>query len=102
MLEKKFQKKLTAFMIKHGIDYYHEPPNIGGRRTKNKGWPDLFIFLPNAVTVFIELKSDTGRTKKHQTEKHNRLRALGFKVITAKPDDLELIIGQITYNKFKG
>ncbi len=43
-------------------------------RKKNRaGWGDIFVFLPKANILLVELKSATGRLEPEQKEKRTRL-----------------------------
>lgn len=43
-----------------------------------KGAPDIMLFLPKGNTIFLELKSDTGKLSQAQKEFAVRAEALGF------------------------
>lgn len=71
LLEKDIEKILTA-----------EVRRLGGRAYKftspgNDGVPDRIVIFPDAMPVFTELKTDTGRLSKLQKIQIERLRSLG-------------------------
>lgn len=47
-----------------------------------RGLPDRMLLLPGGRIYFIELKIKTGRLSRLQEYVHERLRALGFRVLT--------------------
>lgn len=50
-------------------------------QTNKNGWPDLQA-LQNGVTLFIEVKTPTGRLSELQKYRHKQLKDKGFIVIT--------------------
>ena len=101
MLEKNFQRLVNKYLTELDIDYFHEMARTGKRQNKNDGWPDLFIFLPGAYTLFIELKAEDGKLEDNQIIKHERLKKLGFRVITCYPAQLEQILEEVAERKTK-
>ena len=51
-------------------------------QTNKNGWPDLQIHA-HGVTIFIEVKSETGKLSELQKYRHKQLQDKGFFVITA-------------------
>jgi len=75
MLEKWLENKLVK-----GVEA------VGGKCLKfapiyRRGMPDRIILLPGGRVIWVELKTDTGRTSPTQRKRHRELRALGFKVM---------------------
>ena len=50
-------------------------------QTNKNGWPDLQA-LQNGVSIFIEVKTPTGRLSELQKYRHKQLQDKGFIVIT--------------------
>lgn len=74
MSEKKIEKELVQ-----------EVKKFGGRAYKwvspgNAGVPDRIVILPNRVPIFVELKTEKGRTTALQELQIERLKQLGQNV----------------------
>jgi hypothetical protein len=69
MRESKLQKLCQKICRQKGI------LSVKVDSTSSRGWPDLTLVLPNGVVLFVELKTETGKTSKLQDrmiEKINR------------------------------
>lgn len=86
--EKSLQKQVEAILDLHQIRYIHLTTNITrkiGNRfinfsvEKNKGFPDLEIYVPNGKSILIELKrAKGGRMSKEQKEWQGYLQKNGY------------------------
>lgn len=54
--------------------------------------PDRLVLLPGGRLVFVECKAPGETARPDQVREHNRLRALGFKVVVLDSKDLEGIL----------
>lgn len=66
--------------------------DVGGRCYKwvspgNSGVPDRIVFLPDGRVIFVELKTETGRTSALQDWHINALRGLGQTVLVLRGRD---------------
>ncbi len=52
-----------------------------------KGFPDLMVLFPGAVTVFLEVKAPGNYPTPEQREMHARLEGLGFPVAVVRSID---------------
>lgn len=57
-----------------------------------KAVPDRLVLLPGGRVVFVECKAPGEMPRADQVREHNRLRALGFKVVVLDSKDLEGIL----------
>lgn len=57
-----------------------------------KAVPDRLVLLPGGRVVFVECKAPGEPPRADQVREHNRLRALGFKVVVLDSKDLEGIL----------
>lgn len=57
-----------------------------------KAVPDRLVLLPGGRVVFVECKAPGEQPRADQVREHNRLRALGFKVVVLDSQDLEGIL----------
>lgn len=57
-----------------------------------KAVPDRLVLLPGGRVVFVECKAPGEPPRADQVREHNRLRALGFKVVVLDSKDLEEIL----------
>lgn len=57
-----------------------------------KAVPDRLVLLPGGRVVFVECKAPGELPRDDQVREHNRLRALGFKVVVLDSKDLEGIL----------
>lgn len=75
--------------------------NLGGLYYKfvspgNRGVPDRIIVFPPGVTIFVELKTDKGRTSAIQDVQIKRLQRVGAPVRVVKGRaDAELLVADI-------
>ena len=51
-------------------------------KTNKNGWPDLQAHK-DGITIFIEVKSETGKVSELQKYRHKQLQEQGFKTIIA-------------------
>ena len=76
MLERDLEQKLKcAVMAKGGLALKFVSPGLAGV-------PDRLILLPNARTVFAELKAPGQSLRPLQQKRKRQLEALGFAVFT--------------------
>ncbi len=79
--------------------------NMGGLYYKfvspgNRGVPDRIIVFPPGVTIFVELKTDKGRTSAIQDVQIKRLQRVGAPVRVVKGRaDAERLVADIRYAK---
>lgn len=72
--EAALQARVEAFAIKHGWLYFHP---FDSRRSR-KGYPDVTLVHPErGLTIFVELKSATGRVSPEQQKWLNGLAKAG-------------------------
>lgn len=57
-----------------------------------KAVPDRLVLLPGGRVVFVECKAPGELPRADQVREHNRLRALGFKVVVLDSKNLEGIL----------
>nr|WP_308530342.1 VRR-NUC domain-containing protein [uncultured Serratia sp.] len=57
-----------------------------------KAVPDRLVLLPGGRLVFVECKAPGEQPRADQVREHNRLRAMGFKVVVLDSKDLEGIL----------
>lgn len=57
-----------------------------------KAVPDRLVLLPGGRLVFVECKAPDEQPRADQVREHNRLRALGFKVVVLDSKNLEGIL----------
>lgn len=87
--EKELQRKIERFCEENRFYYFHDRS-----RGENKpGHPDLVVALTNGRTLWLELKSQTGRLTKDQKRIRLMLMALGheFHVVRSFKRFLEVI-----------
>lgn len=78
MLERKFQRKVMAFLHWHSCEVFrYDPTGLSGIN----GVPDLFGHFPNGKIFYIELKAKVGRTSKLQKYWINRLSKTAFAIV---------------------
>lgn len=75
MLEKWLENKLVK-----GVEA------AGGQCLKfapiyRRGMPDRLVLLPGGRAIWVELKTDSGRTTPTQRKRHRELREMGFRVM---------------------
>lgn len=76
--------------------------SLGGKCLKwtapgMRGVPDRMVMFPGRHLMFVELKSETGRTRPWQTRFMKRLSDMGFAVrLVRNEDDLNGLVGEIT------
>jgi hypothetical protein len=58
--------------------------------TMPPGWPDLFL-VNGPASVFVELKTDTGRQSKEQKTWQQLLQGAGHPYLVWRPRDWELV-----------
>lgn len=84
MTEKDLQKLCEAYLKANDIMYLHIENNAHNnklRATKNKklkGMPDFIVFLKHRITIFVELKTETGKQTPEQVEYEKRIKEMGF------------------------
>ena len=83
MTEASYQNKLKRYFEARGWNV------IKIIRASVAGYPDLQLTHPDRPTIYIEVKSNTGRLSPIQKYRHEELEAKGFKVITSRPADFD-------------
>lgn len=94
-IEDYIQFQCAQWLRENDILFFHVPN--GGNRSKSEGArfkamgvlagvPDLVILLPNAVTLFIELKTKKGSLSKAQKLLHPKIKTLGFHLEVIQTD----------------
>jgi len=84
--ESTIEKHLVAEVKKAGgMAYKFVSP---GRRSV----PDRLVLLPGGRAVFVECKAPGEKPRPDQLREHERLRALGFAVVTLDSKNLEGIL----------
>jgi hypothetical protein len=73
--ESKLQAKCIRYCKERGFPVFHDY----SRKRNQPGWPDLFVFVDNHVTM-VELKASTGTLRKEQRELRRVLGWLGHPV----------------------
>ena len=71
--EYKLQSNIEKYLTDHGFYFFHDR----SRGVNRAGQPDLVIALPGARTLWLELKSATGRLSPDQKLTRQMLLALG-------------------------
>jgi Holliday junction resolvase-like predicted endonuclease len=69
--------------IQHDVIHYFERNGwymVKIIQSNKNGWPDLQAHK-NGVTIFIEVKSETGKVSELQHYRHKQLRNMGFIVL---------------------
>jgi VRR-NUC domain len=82
--EKQYQQQVTDLCDWLGLRYYH---TYDSRRSPS-GFPDLVI-VGRWRTIFVELKSESGRLSAKQAEWINDLRQTGQYAHVVRPSDWE-------------
>lgn len=72
-LERDLQAKIEEYCKEHGYPFFHDR----SRKCNVPGFPDLVIALPGGRTLWIELKSKSGRLDSEQKRFRLMLLALG-------------------------
>lgn len=101
--EKILQRKCEDYLSYLKVEFIHIVSciqrKINGRFynfpvEKNKGYPDLIIFLKDKL-LFVELKTDKGKVQDYQIEKFDKLNNLGYSVhIIRKFNDFKELIDE--------
>ena len=78
--EKALQAKCLHYCQDHGYPVYHD----WSRKRNQRGWMDLFIFLPEGRVELIELKGASGKLRTEQQQLHRNLMFLGHRVHVVK------------------
>lgn len=95
MTETEWQEQLLELAHALGWQHMHVRRSIGkGKRwvtaTNVSGWPDLTLWSERQQRiVFVELKSETGKTSDDQDVVLASLRAAGQEVHVWRPSDLD-------------
>ena len=78
--ENKLLAKCLKYCKEHGYLAFHDY----SKKSNQRGWPDLFIFMPEKKLVLVELKSASGRLGTEQRELKRHLMYLRFEVHVVK------------------
>lgn len=84
--EKQFQQQVTDLCGWLGLRYYHTYDS----RRSNPGFPDLLIV--GSRTIFVELKSESGRMSRAQREWMEALDASGQEGHVWRPSDFDTVV----------
>lgn len=94
-LEDQIHFACAQWLRENNILFFH-PPNEGKRTIREatrlkalglvSGVPDLVILLDNAVTVFVELKTQKGKNSNSQNIFQAKLLKKGFRLYTIQTD----------------
>jgi len=71
--ESKLQAKIMAWAKQKGYPIFHDR----SRRKNERGWPDVFLYLPDGRHILIELKSAKGQLRPEQVKLRQQLEFLG-------------------------
>ena len=86
MTESEIQRDITAYLKTYGFIVYRM--NSGSVRHNVKmadpGTPDIFAIEPYGKSIWIEVKTETGKLSMVQLEMHAKLRLYGQEVIVAR------------------
>lgn len=91
------QKKLMFMRSNAGTQYamYYQKKNNTIKKYKitlaKKGFPDYVVFLPNAITIFIETKSTNSKLSQGQKEVKNILEQMGYEYYVI--DSIDVFLG---------
>jgi hypothetical protein len=69
--ERVLQQKVLQLFKQHSI------LAVKTDSTSTRGWPDLTAIFPTGETVFVELKTKTGRLSESQKAIHSRIQQQG-------------------------
>jgi hypothetical protein len=83
MLEREILEYLKTETVRHG----GECRRLGW--TMRRGAPDLLVLRPDRDPLFVETKAPKKKPEPHQLREHERMRALGCKVLVI--DSLEAV-----------
>lgn len=90
--ERQLQSTVQEILTFYGWLWYHAPDNKPDRfgRVQNirAGFPDL-VAVRGRRTVYIELKTQTGRVSPDQQRWHDALRRAGNEVYVWRPADVQ-------------
>ncbi|MFE2850359.1 VRR-NUC domain-containing protein [Streptomyces lavendulae] len=90
MIEEQFRRRVRQLAAMRGWSLTYHTHNS---RRSDAGWPDEVYGHPAAGrTLFVELKTDTGRVRPAQEEWLHHLNACGFEVALWRPRDLAQIV----------
>ena len=86
--ERQFQNFVIARAKNNGWTYYHAPDNKPDKNGRVQhivaGFPDL-VLVKGSKLVFVELKTETGRVSKEQTEWLSKLASTGCETYVWRP-----------------
>jgi len=78
--ESSLQKKIMDHCEMKGWRVFHDR----SRRRNQRGWPDVFLYLPDGKHLLIELKSADGTLRKEQKHLKMVLKWLGHEVYVVR------------------
>lgn len=93
--ESKLQSKCNKWLRDNNIMHLHLEKGRGVQTTHRKGIPDLIIWLDKGRTVFIELKSQTGKLSPDQNEFFEKALRLGHHVYMINSFDKFLLVMEL-------
>lgn len=106
--EADLQKAVATFLFdleRLGLLTFHHSPNEGNRHVSHKvklkshgmraGEPDIAIYIKGGKTVFVELKTMTGKISANQLERSRLLGLMGFKVYTVLAETPKRAVDQV-------
>lgn len=86
MTESAWQQQVVELATLYGWLHYHAYDS----RRSDPGWPDLVLVRPPKLLV-VELKTDTGRLTRSQTEWLALLDACGVETAVWRPRDFDAV-----------
>jgi len=95
--EWQLQDQVESWCKQNGFYVFHDR----SRRKNVRGTPDLIIAMPKGRTLWVELKTKTGRLAPEQRRVGELLRACGHQWATIKSFDqfLRLVYGNVSHEK---
>ncbi|MEV6678635.1 VRR-NUC domain-containing protein [Streptomyces erythrochromogenes] len=93
MTEEQFRRRVRQLAAMRGWSLAYHTHNS---RRSDAGWPDEVYGHPRTRrTLFVELKTDSGRIRPAQEEWLQHLAACGFEVALWRPRDLAQIVATL-------
>ncbi|MFD3511899.1 VRR-NUC domain-containing protein [Streptomyces sp. NPDC058657] len=93
MTEERFRRQVRQLAAMRGWTLAYHTHNS---QRSDAGWPDEVYGHPTAIrTLFVELKTNTGRIRPAQRDWLKHLAGCGFEVALWRPRDLGLIVNTL-------
>ncbi len=87
--EAQLQSICNQFMRQRGIEFIHIEKGRTRNTTHRAGVPDCVIFGKNK-TIFIELKTDSGKVSDEQNDYLTKMQKLGHECFIIRPRTIEM------------